>query len=98
MFSPASISSSMKGVPFLRKTVPLVKMENMEHFAGLDVSVNKTSICIVDDSGRIVREAKVASEPDAQRCRRRRRTKFARPSKKSARKLGISKSQQESVI
>jgi len=29
------------------------------------VSVNETSICIVDDSGRIVREAKVASEPDA---------------------------------
>jgi transposase len=37
----------------------------MEHFAGLDVSVNETSICIVDDSGRIIREAKVASEPDA---------------------------------
>jgi transposase len=38
---------------------------SMEHFAGLDVSVNETSICIVDDTGRIVREAKVASEPDA---------------------------------
>ena len=37
----------------------------MEHFAGLDVSVNETSICIVDDAGRIVREIKVASEPDA---------------------------------
>ncbi len=37
----------------------------MEHFAGLDVSVNTTSVCIVDDAGRIVREAKVASEPDA---------------------------------
>ena len=37
----------------------------MEYFAGLDVSVNETSICIVDDTGRIVREAKVASEPDA---------------------------------
>jgi hypothetical protein len=34
-------------------------------FAGLDVSVNETSVCIVDDTGRIVREAKVASEPDA---------------------------------
>jgi transposase len=31
----------------------------------LDVSVNETSVCIVDDTGRIVREAKVASEPDA---------------------------------
>jgi len=37
----------------------------MEHFAGLDVSVKETSICIVDDTGKIVREAKVASEPDA---------------------------------
>ena len=38
---------------------------SMEYFAGLDVSVNETSVCIVDDTGRIVREAKVASEPDA---------------------------------
>jgi len=37
----------------------------MDHFAGLDVSVKETSICIVDDTGRIVREAKVASEPEA---------------------------------
>jgi len=37
----------------------------MEHFAGLDVSVNETSVCIVDETGRIAREVKVASEPDA---------------------------------
>ncbi len=37
----------------------------MDHFAGLDVSVNETSICIVDDTGRIVREVKAASEPEA---------------------------------
>jgi len=37
----------------------------MEHFAGLDVSVKETSVCIVDDTGRIVREVKIASEPDA---------------------------------
>jgi hypothetical protein len=30
-----------------------------------DVSVKETSICIVDDKGRIVPEVKVASEPDA---------------------------------
>jgi hypothetical protein len=35
----------------------------MEHFAGLDVSVKETSVCIVDDVGKIVREVKVASEP-----------------------------------
>ena len=37
----------------------------MEHFAGLDVSVNETSVCIVDEMGRIIREVKVASEPEA---------------------------------
>ena len=37
----------------------------MEHFAGLDVSVKETSVCIVDETGKIVREVKVASEPDA---------------------------------
>src|SRR5262245_30939940 len=37
----------------------------MNHFAGLDVSVKETSVCIVDDSGKIVREARVASEPEA---------------------------------
>ena len=37
----------------------------MDHFAGLDVSVKETSVCIVDDTGRIVRELKVASEPEA---------------------------------
>src|SRR3989440_12670308 len=37
----------------------------MEHFAGLDVSVKDTSVCIVDDTGKIVREVKAASEPEA---------------------------------
>jgi transposase len=37
----------------------------MDHSAGLDVSVKETSVCIVDDTGRIVREVKVASEPEA---------------------------------
>jgi transposase len=37
----------------------------MDHFAGLDVSVKETSVCIVDDTSRILREVKVASEPEA---------------------------------
>jgi transposase len=37
----------------------------MEYFAGLDVSVKATSVCIVDEAGKIVREVKVASEPEA---------------------------------
>ena len=42
-----------------------MEKRSMEHFAGLDVSVNETSVCIVDETGRIIREVKVASEPDA---------------------------------
>ena len=38
---------------------------SMDHFAGLDVSVKETSVCIADDTGKIVREVKVASEPEA---------------------------------
>jgi transposase len=38
---------------------------SMDYFAGLDVSVKETSVCIVDDTGKIVREVKVASEPQA---------------------------------
>ena len=37
----------------------------MDHFAGLDISVKETSVCIVDGTGRIVQEVKVASEPEA---------------------------------
>src|ERR1700752_2681816 len=35
----------------------------MEHYAGIDVSLESASLCVVDASGRIIREAKVASEP-----------------------------------
>ena len=37
----------------------------MDYFAGLDVSVKDTSVCVVDDTGKITREVRVASEPDA---------------------------------
>ena len=37
----------------------------MEHYAGLDVSLEQTSVCIVDERGGILCEAKVASEPEA---------------------------------
>ena len=36
----------------------------MEHYAGIDVSLESASVCVVDATGRIVREAKVASEPE----------------------------------
>ena len=37
----------------------------MEHHAGIDVSLKGSSICVVDATGKIVREAKVPSEPEA---------------------------------
>ena len=37
----------------------------MEHYAGIDVSLELSSVCVMDATGRIVREAKVASEPEA---------------------------------
>jgi len=37
----------------------------VEHYAGIDVSLERSSVCVVDGTGRIVREAKVASEPEA---------------------------------
>ena len=37
----------------------------MEHYAGLDVSLELSSVCIVDERGTIVSEVKVASEPEA---------------------------------
>ena len=37
----------------------------MDHYAGIDVSLEQSSVCIVDGSGKIVREEKVASEPEA---------------------------------
>jgi len=37
----------------------------MQYFAGLDISQEKTSICIVDAEGRIIAERKVATCPEA---------------------------------
>jgi transposase len=37
----------------------------MEYYAGIDVSLELSSVCIVDATGRVIRESKVASEPDA---------------------------------
>ena len=37
----------------------------MKHFAGLDVSLDETTVCVVDEEGRIAKEARVPSEPEA---------------------------------
>jgi hypothetical protein len=35
----------------------------MAHFVGLDVSLKETSVCVVDDAGKVVCERKVPTEP-----------------------------------
>lgn len=35
----------------------------MAHFVGFDVSVKETSVCVVDDAGRVILEQKVPTEP-----------------------------------
>lgn len=37
----------------------------MDHCAGIDVSLEQSRVCVVEATGKIVREAKVAIEPDA---------------------------------
>ena len=35
----------------------------MVHFVGLDVSVKTTSVCVVDDAGKVILEQKVPTDP-----------------------------------
>ena len=37
----------------------------MNHYAGIDVSLEESCVCAIDGTGKIVREGKVASEPEA---------------------------------
>ena len=37
----------------------------MSYYAGIDVSLEQSSVCVLDGEGKIIREAKVASEPEA---------------------------------
>lgn len=37
----------------------------MEHYAGIDVSLKLSSVCMVDAKGKIVKEAKISSDPIA---------------------------------
>lgn len=36
----------------------------MRYYAGLDVSLKETSICIADERRKVVKEGKVGTEPD----------------------------------
>jgi transposase len=40
----------------------------VEYHAGIDVSLELSSVCVVDSQGKIVKEAKVTSEPETLVC------------------------------
>lgn len=37
----------------------------MRYYAGLDVSLEETAVCVMDDDGAVIKEARVVSEPEA---------------------------------
>ena len=37
----------------------------MEYYAGIDVLLKESSVCVVDATGKLVREVKVGSEPES---------------------------------
>ena len=41
------------------------KVAAMAHFAGLDVSIEETAVCVVDDQGTVLMQCSVATEPEA---------------------------------
>jgi hypothetical protein len=71
-FSRADFVFDQEAMQIARRRVTVVtglkhqkEKRSMDHFARFYVSVKETSVCVVDDTGRIVREVKVASEPEA---------------------------------
>jgi transposase len=45
---------------------PLPELEGrMEHCAGIGVSLDTVSVCVVDGAGKVLREAQAATEPEA---------------------------------
>src|SRR3954468_16741229 len=60
----------------------------MEHYAGIDVSLERSSVCVVDATGKIVREAKVGSAAGV--AARGRRARGARLAEAPERRVGFS--------
>jgi Transposase len=43
----------------------IIEGTTMDYYAGIDVSLESSSLCVVDATGRVVRETKIAREPEA---------------------------------
>jgi len=40
----------------------------MKYFAGMDVSLEETAICVVDETGRVIKEARAAQRTGSSPC------------------------------
>src|SRR6266481_4191110 len=49
----------------MRRPQASEEKRSMQYYAGLDVSVKEISVCIVDKTGKVIREVKVATKPVA---------------------------------
>src|SRR5499425_24943 len=58
----ASPSVTMHGSRSVRARASR-RSDEMAHFVGLDVSVKETSVCVVDDAGKVILEQQVPTEP-----------------------------------
>ena len=54
MGNPSSPVCVCAAGPIIRAGHHQKEKRSMDHFAGLDVSVKETSICVVDDAGKII--------------------------------------------
>jgi hypothetical protein len=43
----------------------IIEGTTLDYYVGIDVSLESSSLCVVDATGRVVREAKINSEPEA---------------------------------
>ena len=69
MFGATAAPVTVSGVPradadrMIRDAATRRRMA-VRHYAGLNVSMKETSICVVDEKRKVVREGKVGSEPE----------------------------------
>src|SRR3984893_7756235 len=64
----AAVPQNGAGSTGSRKRPKEHRMTAMEYFAGLDVAVKTTAVCVVDSTGSVVLETTVATEPEAIGC------------------------------
>jgi hypothetical protein len=65
MAKSKSVLRNETAAPAAPQLKPVYFAASVEHYVGIDVSLELSSVCVVDGRGKIVKDAKVASEPEA---------------------------------